>query len=267
MSGFNNDYVEVHERLVKFHEKYPEGRVTTLQAIATSEPDGVPRVWVEAAAYRTPDDPVPARGWSWMILPGSTNFTRGSELENTETSAWGRAMAAAGIEVKRGIASASEVRNKSGEGSRPAAPRPVPSSPAGVPAPDVYEGRIDKGRAPVDMQLRQTPDGPVYGFVLLEDIPGGKFPRKTQVLVEGDLAEDVALDMTARPQPTAMVWGSVEMVPWEKDGKAMNPFRRVHATRVMTPDWTHPAKDAAAPASVAPSASGDRPEDFDDLAF
>lgn len=47
-----------------------------------------------------------------MSIPGATNFTRGSEIENCETSAWGRAIAALGFEVKRGVASKQEVENK-----------------------------------------------------------------------------------------------------------------------------------------------------------
>jgi len=108
-------YVTVSERVARFYELYGQGRLVTGEIRVTSEPDNTPRVWVQALAYRTPDDPLPGVGWSWMTLPGATKFTRGSELENTETSAWGRAIGALGILVDQSIASANEIAAKTGE--------------------------------------------------------------------------------------------------------------------------------------------------------
>jgi len=48
--------------------------------------------------------------------PGRTPYTRDSELQNAETSAWGRAIVAVlAADTKRGIASQEEVRNRSAE--------------------------------------------------------------------------------------------------------------------------------------------------------
>jgi hypothetical protein len=116
------DYTEVKDRIALFYERYAQGRLVTEEVRATREPDDVPRIWVKAAAYRSPDDPHPAVGWSWMVLPGSTNFTRGSELENTETSAWGRAIGSLGILIERSIATSNEIESK----AQPVAPRPAP---------------------------------------------------------------------------------------------------------------------------------------------
>src|SRR5689334_7084231 len=113
-------YTEVKDRIPLFYQQYPDGRLVTAEVRATSEPDGVPRVWVQALAYRSPDDPHPGVGWSWMVLPGSTNFTRGSELENTETSAWGRAIGSLNIGISSGFASKDEIDNKAGESDRKA---------------------------------------------------------------------------------------------------------------------------------------------------
>jgi hypothetical protein len=118
MSKFDDrlaDYVDVKERVRLFYQRHPEGRLTTLDVSVTREPDDVPRVWVHAQAFRTPDDPHPGDGWSWMALPGSTPYTRGSEIENAETSAWGRAIGSLGIGIDKSIASADEVRAKGGE--------------------------------------------------------------------------------------------------------------------------------------------------------
>ena len=71
---------------------------------------------VVAAAYRDRDDPRPGVGMAWEVFPGRTPYTRGSELQNAETSAWGRAIIAVGAsDSKRGIASREEVRNRQSE--------------------------------------------------------------------------------------------------------------------------------------------------------
>ena len=101
-----SDYVMVNERITAFREKYPEG---SLQSEIVDLRDDL--VVIKAFAFRTPDDPKPGIGHSALKIPGATPFTRGSEIENAETSAWGRALAALGFEVKRGIASAEEVAN------------------------------------------------------------------------------------------------------------------------------------------------------------
>src|SRR5512146_211724 len=107
------NYVEVKDRIKLFLAAYPDGRLVT-DRVELWQDDGVPRVVVKALAYRSPDDTLPGVGWSWMTLPGTTSYTKGSELENTETSAWGRAFASLGIGIDKSIASANEVQSKSG---------------------------------------------------------------------------------------------------------------------------------------------------------
>jgi len=103
------DYVDVAERLRSFYGQYPEARVETSIINLTES-----RVVVRAEVYRTADETRPAgTGHSAMNIPGSTPYTRGSELENCETSAVGRAIVAAGLPSKR-IASEDEVAAKRG---------------------------------------------------------------------------------------------------------------------------------------------------------
>lgn len=112
---FNNgNYVEVAERIVEFRTKHPEG---ALRPCDPSQPYRLETIGeqtfivVVAAAYRTPDDPTPGIGMAWEPFPGKTNFTKDSELQNCETSAWGRAIVAAlAADTKHGIATADEVR-------------------------------------------------------------------------------------------------------------------------------------------------------------
>jgi hypothetical protein len=114
------DYIEVKDRIVAFYEKFPKG---SLQSEVVTMTDKL--VVIKGFAYRVPDDPRPGTGHSSLEIPGTTGFTKGSEIENAETSAWGRALAALGFEVKRSIASANEIRNKQAQCATEV-PRPAP---------------------------------------------------------------------------------------------------------------------------------------------
>lgn len=109
------DYVDVAERIKQFYEDYPDGSLQcdmlSIQELPDSGGDPKPHVVYRAAAYRKPDDPRPGHGVAQERLPGLTPYTKGSELMNAETSAWGRALAALGY-VSKKVASADEVRNR-----------------------------------------------------------------------------------------------------------------------------------------------------------
>ena len=107
MAGFADGYVPVNERIEAFYKAHPEGSV---QCDIHTLTDAL--VVMRATVYRSPDDPRPSIAHSMLGIPGRTNFTRGSEIENAETSAVGRAIAMLGFEVKRGMASREEVWNK-----------------------------------------------------------------------------------------------------------------------------------------------------------
>lgn len=135
MSPIPDDYVPVNERIAEFRAKHPEG---SLQPADLANPYRVEIVGDKAfivfvaAAYRTPDDQRPGIGTAWEPFPGPTNFTRNSELQNAETSAWGRAIVAClAADTKRGIATAEDVRNREGEKtSPPPKPAPAPAAPS-----------------------------------------------------------------------------------------------------------------------------------------
>lgn len=106
------DYIDVATRIVEFREKFPEG---SLQQVSYEFVKVNGKDWVvyTAAAYRSPTDERPGIGTAWEPIPGPTNFTRDSEVQNAETAAWGRAMVAAlAVDTKKGIASSEEVRNR-----------------------------------------------------------------------------------------------------------------------------------------------------------
>lgn len=114
-----NDYVEVNERIVEFRNKFPDG---SLQPHNPDKPfdvldiGGKTFIVYTAAAYRSPDDTKPGIGIAQETFPGATPYTKNSEIQNAETSAWGRAIVAAlAADTKRGVASAVEVRNRQAE--------------------------------------------------------------------------------------------------------------------------------------------------------
>ena len=107
------DYIDVATRIVEFRQQYPDGRLR--QKCIEFLRDFAGKDWIvyTAEAWRSADDPAPAEGTAWEPVPGPTQFTRDSELQNAETAAWGRAMVAAlAVDTRKGIASQEEVRNR-----------------------------------------------------------------------------------------------------------------------------------------------------------
>ncbi|SET52303.1 hypothetical protein [Nonomuraea wenchangensis] len=114
-SGYN----EVATRIVEARKKHPEG---ILRPLDPSKPYTIETIGEKtfivycAAFYRTPDDPMPGIGVAWEPFPGTTPYTRNSELMNAETSAWGRALVAAfAADTKKGIATSLDVRTREAE--------------------------------------------------------------------------------------------------------------------------------------------------------
>ena len=235
------DYVEVKDRIKLFYELFGQGRLVTAEVKLTREPDDIPRVIVTAYAYRTPDDPHPGVGTSWLELPGRTPYTKGSEIENAETSAWGRAIGALGILIDRSIASAQEVNNKAGdEPERPAGrsggfvgtqAHPVPeiTPDGGLIGTAITEGKYDFG-------LRQTPDGWRLPF----RVKNGA--KSFIVIAEDSLAEVLAPLQADIIGKRITVWGSwkEETIP-AKGTRPKVTYNVLVPSRLATPDWTLPA--------------------------
>ncbi|MEU6858854.1 hypothetical protein AB0B28_08280 [Glycomyces sp. NPDC046736] len=134
----SDDYVDVAERITEFRDKHPEGSFQQLK-LDFVKVAGKDWVVYTAAAYRDPDDKRPGMGTAWEEIPGRTPYTKGSEVQNAETSAWGRAIVAAlAADTKRGIASAQEVRNRRAESFEDATPAP-PQRPPFNPGPEAAE--------------------------------------------------------------------------------------------------------------------------------
>jgi hypothetical protein len=117
-------YVTVQERVIEFKKMHPEG---SLQFEFKGVLDGSPlMMWGIAYAYRHPGDERPGIGTAAELIEGKTPYTKGSELQNLESSAWGRAIAALGIGISKGIASKQEVQAaKDRQAPGPAKPKEV----------------------------------------------------------------------------------------------------------------------------------------------
>lgn len=124
MSNFDlSGYIDVAQRIAEFRAKYQYG---SLQPMNLDRPFWVETIGeqtfivVVAAAYREPEDVRPGVGMAYEPFPGKTPYTKGSELQNAETSAWGRAIVAVlAADTKTGVASADEVRNRTAEREAP----------------------------------------------------------------------------------------------------------------------------------------------------
>jgi hypothetical protein len=100
------DYITVNERIIKFYELYPEGRIITH---IVSWADGI--IIMKAEAYRDILDAQPSSTGHAYEKQGSSYINKTSALENCETSVVGRCLANLGLEIKRGVASREEVEN------------------------------------------------------------------------------------------------------------------------------------------------------------
>ena len=144
-------YVPVADRLAKLFADHPDAYLRPLdlrRPYWIEEIGGATFLVYAAACYYDAADKCPGIGMAWEPFPGKTPYTRDSELQNAETSAWGRAIVAKGAaDTGAGIASRDEVqaRDQSETGERLASENQIRAfrtrdrgtrSPGGRPVPD-----------------------------------------------------------------------------------------------------------------------------------
>jgi hypothetical protein len=101
-------YAPVADRIRLFYQEYPTGRIRTMLVSRTDR-----EVVFEARVYRSADDPEPAAtGWA-AEREGDGDINTVACLENTETSAIGRALANLGFTASRQRPSAEEMAKAS----------------------------------------------------------------------------------------------------------------------------------------------------------
>ncbi len=129
MSFDLGDYNDVPSRMREFFDKYPDGvlrgkyKFKQIPVYLKDKDTGQPYhagertiIIYRAKAFRHPDDKKPGIGTASEPFPGTTPYTKDSEIMNCETSAWGRAIVAVGAaDTKKGVASREEVQNRRSE--------------------------------------------------------------------------------------------------------------------------------------------------------
>ena len=237
------DYIDVRQRIMLFYEKHPDGRITTPEMYMQEDPDGKVRVWGRALAYRTPDDPLPGDGWSYMEVPGSTPYTRGSEVENVQTSAIGRAIGALGIGIDKSFASSDEIANKEGEAERKP---PIKVLTAPDRDPGGITGTAEIGTAKdSDFQLRETPDGWALGFRLVSDKGGIK------VIAFDAMAQALAASVGETVGKRVTVWGRIKDESFTNKGGRKISYQVLQLERIRAPEYELPATVAPGQEALA----------------
>lgn len=118
-------YAPVADRITLFYERYPDGRIIT-----DLVSNGAREVVFKARVYRTVNEPRPAAtGWA-SEREGDGDVNAVACLENTETSAIGRALANLGFTASRRRPSYEEMQKveRARQRMAPARPTAPPSS-------------------------------------------------------------------------------------------------------------------------------------------
>ncbi len=150
------DYVPVAERVEKFYDRFPDGRVIT-QILEHDRETGF--VLMRADVYRHADDAQPAATGHAFENKDAGYVQRTSYIEVAETSAVGRALALLGFEVRRGIASREEMQKVQRAPAEPPIARPTPPPPSRLPPPSAGSGRADPPAKAVDAATTTTNNG------------------------------------------------------------------------------------------------------------
>jgi hypothetical protein len=100
------DYEPVADRVEKFYDRYPDGRINTAIVEHDAERGFI---LMRAEVYRLPDDALPAATGHAFELKAEGYVNKTSYIENCETGAVGRALAMLNFKTKRGIASREEM--------------------------------------------------------------------------------------------------------------------------------------------------------------
>jgi hypothetical protein len=117
------DYEPVADRVEKFYDRYPDGRINTAIVEHDAERGFI---LMRAEVYRLPDDALPAATGHAFELKAEGYVNKTSYIENCETGAVGRALAMLNFKTKRGIASREEMeksersQTRQATGDRPA---------------------------------------------------------------------------------------------------------------------------------------------------
>lgn len=195
MSFDLNNYVDVAERIRTFRDRHPEG---SLQPANIDRPytietiDGRTFIVYVACAYRSPEDTRPGIGCAWEPFPGTSPFVKNSELQNAETSAWGRAIVACLAADTQKIATVNDVRNRQAEQPQTKPAVATKPNPVDVPTQTVrgvnkaQKTYINKTASVVAERLGMTVDDLMINLcgVTVDELKGDSAPQVIQNLTK-----------------------------------------------------------------------------------
>lgn len=234
--GFDlGDYVEVKDRIRILYELYPQARLVTSHVEVVGLADGE-YIMVRAEAYRTPDDPHPGTGTSWMKVPGATSYTRGSEVENAETSAWGRAIGSLGILIDGSIASRQEVENKQ-DGPDKIGPLQAQSDLVRSHDPGGIIGKVTEAKDSPGFLPHVGPEGSVLTFKLVTNGRGG-----IKAIVKGPLADQLAMFKDAIMGERVTCWGHISDESFTNKADRTITYQVLNVERMSTPAGMLPVR-------------------------
>lgn len=165
-----SDYAPVAERITSFYQRYPTGRIIT-KLRSRSERE----VTFEAMVYRSPEDLKPAAtGWA-SEREGDGEINEVACLENTETSAIGRALANLGFTASVRRPSREEMEKAARERARLDG-WAAPSAPG------------TNGHAPLDADPLQQRANAIHDVIgLLERAEAAGFPERRATALRASL--------------------------------------------------------------------------------
>ena len=131
--GFNPaDYAPVAARVTRFYERYPTGRIVTELVSRTERGDGVFEVTFRALVYRSDGDTHAAATGYALERDDDGDINAVACVENTETSAIGRALANLGFTASLNRPSREEMAKAARARARGDAPRLTIHPPASL---------------------------------------------------------------------------------------------------------------------------------------
>lgn len=154
------DYVTVAERIEKFYERYPEGRIVTTIVEHDAERGFI---LMRAEVYRHPDDAAPSASGHAYEYRDAGYVQKTSYIEVGETSAVGRALALCGFEVKRGIASREEMEKASRMAQSVRPPERDKAPVAAAPRPPEAAAASARTEKPAAPEKTPAPEKPAAG--------------------------------------------------------------------------------------------------------
>jgi hypothetical protein len=183
-------YALVAERILLFHEKYPSGQIVT-DLISREEGE----ITFRARVYREPEDRRPsATGWASEVV-GDGEINEVACLENTETSAVGRALANLGFTASR---------------TRPSAEEMVKVARARARLDDARQASKPRmvREVPTDRTVQQNREESVADALLLADEldRAGVFPDKIREARDALAVPDIDAEKIDRIERTLRRW-------------------------------------------------------------